>query len=321
MIFAGLTSAYIVSQGSAFWVHIILPSGFNISTALIVISSLLLILAYFSLQKSKQLIFKIAVGLALVCGALFGYYQFVGFNQLIESGNRISGNIMVTSGRYGNYFMLQYQGKNISYEKGTYYWKGEPISNDLHEKIKAFGSELERGGRSKINDFDFENYGDIMLVYENQPVTYSDGKLYSEGEPFDKKQLRQAYEFGENLANDRGDFTMKGTYGEDFWIYYDGKKLEYENRTFYLNGQELSPKMKNDIFGASNTASSYIYVFAGMHLLHWIGGIIALIVVFIRGLKGAYQKNDHLGFTLGANYWHFLGILWLYLYGFLIFIH
>ncbi|MEX1001472.1 MAG: cytochrome c oxidase subunit 3 [Crocinitomicaceae bacterium] len=322
MIFAGLTSAYIVSQGGNFWVHIKMPAGFQWSSVLIVLSSLFLFVAVYAVKRSKQQLLKAALGVAVVCGILFGYFQFKAFSQLFESGNTLTGSIMVTNGRYGNYFTLTYAGKQISFKDGTYYWKGEPLSEDIHQKMRDFGKELERGGRSRKNQFDFNNYGEgFMLVYENHPVTYSNGKLFVDNQPFDAEKLRQAYEFGENLANDRGDFIMQGEYGEDFWIYYNGQKLEYENRQFYIKGKEISPKMENDIFGAGNTASSFIYVFAGMHLLHWIGGIIALLVVFIRSLKEAYTGDNYLGLTLGATYWHFLGILWLYLYGFLIFIH
>lgn len=322
MIFAGLTSGYIVSQGSSFWVAVKMPSGFFSSTIVIFLSSLFLILAIWAVKKEKKTLLKSSLGLALIGGILFGYFQFEGFKQLFNSGNAVSGQILESSGRYGNIFTLTYEGKSISYDNGRYYWKGKEISEELHSDIRDLGAELAEGGRKGVNFFNLDNYGTgLMLFYENDPVTYSTGMLYVGTEAFDRKQLREVYEFGDNLAEDRGDFIMEGIYGEDFWIYYGGEILEYENRTFYLEGKQLSPKLEYELFDENNTASSFIYALTGVHLLHWIGGIIALLVVFIRGLRDKYTKSDYLGITLGSIYWHFLGILWLYLYVFLIIIH
>ena len=322
MLFAGLTSAYLVSRGSSFWVSITLPDAFKISTLLLAISSLFLILAVHSVKKEKSVLLKISVTVALVTGAMFGYYQKLGFEDLFERGYGLSGPIIENSGRYGNIFTMTYEGKSLSFKDDQFYWKGEPISDELHSKINQLGEALVEKSKYGNNDFDLENYGSgFMIYYQTVPITYSNNQLSVNNVPLDRMQLREIYEFGDNLANDRGDFIMEGKYGEDFIISYGGTPLGYENRTFYLNGSPLSAKLQNDLNGAENTASSYIYVFTGMHLLHWIGGIIALIIVFIKGLLNKYTKSSYLGITLASTYWHFLGILWLYLYGFLIFIH
>jgi cytochrome c oxidase subunit III len=322
MLFAGLTSAYLVYRGSAFWVHITLPEAFVMSTIFIVLSSAFLMLASYALKNGKNSLLKLSLGLAMLGGVFFGYYQFKGFNQLIDSGNKLVGPIIENSGRYGNIFSMTYQGKSLSFDNDQFYLKGEELSGDLHAKLNDFGQALTEKAKRGENFFELEDYGSgFMLFYDINPMTYSENKLYVDAQPLTGKQLREVYEFGENLANDRGDFIMQGKYGEDFTILYGGTPLEYKNRTFYMDGKELSPKLKNDLNGAINTSSSFIYVFTGLHLLHWIGGVIALLVVFIKGLQNKYTKADYLGITLGSNYWHFLGILWLYLYAFLIFIH
>ncbi len=71
---------------------------------------------------------------------------------------------------------------------------------------------------------------------------------------------------------------------------------------------------------SSNTAVSWVYVIAGLHWLHVISGIIVLTVTFIRATKNAYTKENHLGLDLSCIYWHFLDILWIYLFCFLVFI-
>ena len=322
MIFAGFTSAYLVMQGDRFWVNVSMPIGFQLGTTVIALSSLFLILAKVFVKKGNALMTKLFLTLAFIGGILFAVFQFNGFKDLFTHGSAVKGDIMTVEGRYGNYFSLMYEGKNITYDNDQFFLKGAPISEEIHDEIRTLGAELEEGAHSKEKDFDLSNYGaKLMLIQDNSPVTYSNKKLFVDGSPLEEDKYLALERFGENMKTDRGDFIMDGKYGEDFWIYYNGENLDYVNREFFINGQKISPKLETDLFKQQNTASSFIYVFTGMHLLHWIGGIIVLCVLFFKGLKGLYTKDNYLGITLGSIYWHFLGILWLYLYLFLIYIH
>ncbi|CAI8261906.1 MAG: putative cytochrome c oxidase subunit 3 [Flavobacteriales bacterium] len=72
--------------------------------------------------------------------------------------------------------------------------------------------------------------------------------------------------------------------------------------------------------GAESTVTtSFLYVLVLTHFAHLIGGIVVLLVVLIRHLKGVYL-NKPLGFSLAHTFWHFLGFLWLYLFVFLFFL-
>jgi len=67
----------------------------------------------------------------------------------------------------------------------------------------------------------------------------------------------------------------------------------------------------------SNASGSFFILIAFMHLLHLIGGLIALIVVYFKALGGKYSSSDYLGVQLCSIYWHFLDVLWIYLFLFL----
>ena len=67
----------------------------------------------------------------------------------------------------------------------------------------------------------------------------------------------------------------------------------------------------------SNVAGSFLYVITLAHLVHLLGGLIALVVTLINARAGRYTSNNYLGFELTSNYWHFLGLLWVYLFFFL----
>jgi len=71
----------------------------------------------------------------------------------------------------------------------------------------------------------------------------------------------------------------------------------------------------------NNVASSYIYIFTITHLAHLLGGMVALIIAFFRSQKNRYNSTDFNGLKLTIRFWHFLGVLWLYLFAFLILIN
>jgi cytochrome c oxidase subunit III len=67
----------------------------------------------------------------------------------------------------------------------------------------------------------------------------------------------------------------------------------------------------------SNASGSFLYLIALVHLLHMAGGLVALGVSFTKSLLKKYSSADYLGLELTAIYWHFLDLLWVYLFLFL----
>ena len=64
----------------------------------------------------------------------------------------------------------------------------------------------------------------------------------------------------------------------------------------------------------SNSSSSFLFIITGMHMLHVLGGVIALVVLFFRSF---WLKKDQLSLVpvqIVATYWHFVDILWIYLF-------
>ena len=70
---------------------------------------------------------------------------------------------------------------------------------------------------------------------------------------------------------------------------------------------------------ASSITTTFLYIVTVMHLLHLAGGLVALLIIIFKQLKGKYNATDTLGIELGAMYWHFLDLLWIYLFLFLFF--
>ena len=70
----------------------------------------------------------------------------------------------------------------------------------------------------------------------------------------------------------------------------------------------------------SNVTMSYIYVIAFVHIVHVVAGLIALLVVIINNFRKKYSADNMLGVELVATFWHFIDILWIYLFFFLYFV-
>ena len=70
----------------------------------------------------------------------------------------------------------------------------------------------------------------------------------------------------------------------------------------------------------STVSTSFIIGITFMHVLHLFAGLIVLLVVIYNHFKYKYKSDDLLGFELGAIFWHFVDILWIYLFFFFYFI-
>jgi cytochrome c oxidase subunit 3 len=70
----------------------------------------------------------------------------------------------------------------------------------------------------------------------------------------------------------------------------------------------------------SNVTMSYVYLIAMVHILHIAVGLICLLVVIYNHFKQKYSSEDMLGLELASTFWHFVDILWVYLFLFLTFV-
>ena len=86
MMFAGLTSALVVSKSRPDWLKDFqMPSSFFVSTVLILLASLTIHLAKKSIQTDDRKKTSLFLGLTLALGLGFVYFQFQGFGQLLQS--------------------------------------------------------------------------------------------------------------------------------------------------------------------------------------------------------------------------------------------
>ena len=60
-------------------------------------------------------------------------------------------------------------------------------------------------------------------------------------------------------------------------------------------------------------AGQFLYVIFGLHAIHVMGGIVALIVMFIKAFIGNTKLYSSVPVEVVAIYWHFVDVLWIYL--------
>jgi len=106
MIFAALTSAYIVRQADGDWLYFELPQLFWYTSAIIIVSSITMHWALISARKDNLETVKIATGLTSLLGLLFLVGQFYGWTALVENSVYFVGNpsgsfVYVITGLHG----------------------------------------------------------------------------------------------------------------------------------------------------------------------------------------------------------------------------
>lgn len=65
-----------------------------------------------------------------------------------------------------------------------------------------------------------------------------------------------------------------------------------------------------------SVAGSFFYIITGVHALHVIGGIIALAVLFLRAYSAKTKFYSTAPVETAGLYWHFVDVLWIYLFVF-----
>jgi cytochrome c oxidase subunit 3 len=82
----------------------------------------------------------------------------------------------------------------------------------------------------------------------------------------------------------------------------------------FLQGYEYGYLLKQGwAFGEDEFFSNF-FMATGFHGAHVIIGTIFLTVCLIRAMKGDFTPEAHVGFEAAAWYWHFVDVVWLFLF-------
>jgi cytochrome c oxidase subunit 3 len=89
----------------------------------------------------------------------------------------------------------------------------------------------------------------------------------------------------------------------------------------FLAGQAYAWRMlerQNPHF-ALNTSSSFFFILTGVHAVHLLGGILGLLYAGITNWLHKPPETRRMAIDVVSWYWHFMGLLWVYIFGLLYF--
>ena len=227
MLFAGFTSAYIVSNMGQYWVHVPAPSMFWVSNVMIALSSATLWWATKAIRSGQTNMGYTAMAATLVLGIGFTITQAEGWRQLTDLG----------------------------------------MGWDT--------SETEQGTAFRWNN--------LAALYEGS-----------------------------------------AEYGVDYDFRYDGQPLLHDaaRGELYASDDALMVQpITTKVLQSSNSGGGYIWALVLTHILHLVFGLIYLVVNGFRVFTGVIHQGDTVRLKALGIYWHFLGLLWIYLFAFLFFLH
>ena len=118
------------------------------------------------------------------------------------------------------------------------------------------------------------------------------------------------------------------------WAYISAKKDAFRNLklaiiittvlgfTFTLSQWQVwKDLVAMDVFFVGNPAGSFMYVITGLHVVHLLGGVVFLAIIFVKVFQYKVHAKNMVSIEMCSTYWHFLDGLWLYLFMFLILNH
>lgn len=63
-----------------------------------------------------------------------------------------------------------------------------------------------------------------------------------------------------------------------------------------------------------NPSEGFLFIITGLHLLHILAGVIALLVVYLRAYRKRVKVYNSTGLEIVGTFWHFVDLLWIYLF-------
>ena len=70
----------------------------------------------------------------------------------------------------------------------------------------------------------------------------------------------------------------------------------------------------------STITTSFIYLVVLLHLIHMLAALISVLVVIYNHYKQRYTIGNTVGIEIATTFWHFVDVLWIYLFLFFYFI-
>ncbi|MFN0032285.1 MAG: heme-copper oxidase subunit III [Flavobacteriales bacterium] len=113
---------------------------------------------------------------------------------------------------------------------------------------------------------------------------------------------------------------ITGEYGKDFWFEINGQQVTLQDGEYYDPANPARP-VTNTVMTTFNASGALLSILIYLHIIHLLLGLIYLTVNSVRIMRGRLNAQNWISHYANSMYWHFLGLLWLYLFAFMFFIY
>lgn len=89
----------------------------------------------------------------------------------------------------------------------------------------------------------------------------------------------------------------------------------------YLQWESWVRLVQINVYLVGNPSGSFLYVLTGLHAFHLITGLVYLAITTVKAYRYKIHSQNLIEIEVPAIYWHFLDVLWILLFGFLLWSH
>ena len=115
---------------------------------------------------------------------------------------------------------------------------------------------------------------------------------------------------------------LNGGYGTNYYFELNDQILIKEGDNYYYVRPDQSREDKTlEVQTTFNASGAMLSVLIYLHIAHLLFGLIYLAVNLFRLKSGKLNKDNCISLHSNGMYWHFMGILWIYLFFFIFYIY
>ena len=241
-----------------------------------------------------------------------------------------------TSFEGSNLFLKEYENPYSIFDVNN-----EVILENSKNGLALNGNLISEGQKDELFKFSYGvcndqpffmlkgRYGeDFSIALNGEDLIYDKKKLFfpsKELTALEKNTINQkVFQSGKEYLVSGGAVYLDDLEINNFDGYFQlkpGVNIHIENDYWERVEEELNPNQYAEFYQTSNVSSSFVWVLTIIHFLHLILSLSGIIVVAFRANNGRYHSENTAGLKAIGVFWHFVGLLWLYMYVFLEFIN
>ena len=92
-------------------------------------------------------------------------------------------------------------------------------------------------------------------------------------------------------------------------------------RKLRYSSHDIRELAANGFYVSSSPSSSFVYLLTGMHGVHLLGGVVALLLAGFASVLRRTADSQFIWVDVTGWYWHFMALLWVYILCLLEFVH